>query len=188
MDQESLKLKDREFTALINSENEINEELHKTRSFKKFLEYGLLNHSWYQEYKVYLKELKNGKNKKFQYDIKSIDVKTEQKFYFFENDYIPFNFVDQFEVVNKNFINLLSENFKNKNKEEIKDMIYNIVIGGNCMICKDCNNDYDNYIFFYEKNKSNKIDFWLRIKDEGQRKKHFNLILNNLWNYLGIIN
>ena len=67
-------------------------------------------------------------------------------------------------------------------------MIYPTLIGGNCIICND-GTKTQNYITVYEGNKDNNIDFFLIIKDENQKKKHLNLILNNnIWFYLGLIN
>ena len=57
------------------------------------------------------------------------------------------------------------------------------------MIRTDKNDKCNNYITYYEDNKNNNVDFWLKIDNYEQRIKHIDIILkSNLWYYLGIIN
>ena len=57
------------------------------------------------------------------------------------------------------------------------------------MIRTDKNDKCNNYITYYENNKNNNVDFWLKIDNYEQRIKHIDIILkSNLWYYLGIIN
>ena len=98
-----------------------------------------------------------------------------------------FNFISNFIIVNKKFMELLSKNYKNKYR--LLESFSSIILGGQCMIRKDGNNDFWHYITYYEEDKKNKVNFYLKINDIEQIKIHLNLILNhNLWFYLELIN
>ena len=182
-----------EYKGLLDSEKEINENLKKNFDFDgNYKFYGLIDHSWYQKYKQYLFDLINGKtNKEFdEYDVDLVDTKVEDKIFCFPEELRSFHFISNFEVVTKNFINLLSKNFKlSAPKEFDKIFLCYVLIGGKCLIRRDRKNINDNYITYYENNKNNNIDFWLQIQNDKQRKKHINIIVKySLWYYLGIIN
>ena len=93
----------------MDSEKEINENLHKNFDFVGKLEiYGLIDHSWYQKYKQYLFCLLSGKtNNLFAYDFYSLNAKSEKKIFCLPDNYHSFNFRSNFDVTKK-FINLLS--------------------------------------------------------------------------------
>ena len=200
MDQIYFQQKGKEKEQLYKSEKEIHNKLQESFYFDgHFKKYGLLDRSWYQKYKQYLSELTSGKrNDIFHFKFSDARIKTEEKTYCFIDENFGFNFIKNFQLITDNFQILFKENFrkfvenanlKNQKKLNIYDIfLYDIIIGGHCMICRD-KNKRDIYITAYEENKANNIDFWLMINDEQQRNYHLNLILNNnLWYYLGIIN
>ena len=161
-EHDGLNLKKKEYEELVNSEKEINENLHKNCVFTGNYDfYGLIDHSWYQKYKQYLWELINGKTKKkFDYDFYSIKSKLEKKIFCFPNELRSFNFISNFEVVTKKFINLLSKNFISEIQQDFNNkIICYVLIGGQCLIRRDRNNINDNYITYYENNNNNNIDF-----------------------------
>ena len=99
----------KEYDELKKNEKEIKESLKKPFSFNGEYElYGLLDYKWYHKYKTYIQNLISGKPKdNFIFSIKEIDVKTEEKFYFFLNNYTSFNFISKFILVTKKFHDLL---------------------------------------------------------------------------------
>ena len=192
MNEKYISLKKREFEELQKSEVEIKNSLANPNCFDgNYQKYYLFNNKWYQEYKKYLVDLLSGKtNKEYKYDVKSLKTDNEEKIFCFINDTDSFNFLTNFVVVNKNFVNLLINNFDSE--EEIKVILsrnWDIIMGSQCIIRRDKNNPTINYITFFEEKKENKIDFYLDIDDKEEMEKHINLILNNnLWFYLGLIN
>ena len=186
MDQTYLIQKKKEYEELLKSEKEIKESLKNFNYFEgNYKIYGLVDHSWYQNYKTYLSQLLNGKRyDRFIFNKKEAEVKLEKKMYY---RYFSFNFLNNFELVTQNFITLLFKNYGQDNPK-INAFLFYIIIGGECIIIRD-SNKRDIYITYYEDNKSIKLDFWLLFEDEKQKKLHLNLILTyNLWHYLGIIN
>ena len=186
MDKSNFNLKKKELELLLESEQEIKKKIKNNITFnEKYERFALLDYFWYKKYKAYLNDLIIGKAKKiFTYNYKNIHVKLEKKIYCFGKEKRDFNFFSNFVLVTEKLINIFSKNFK-----DYKDMNRPILIGGQCMIIRDKKHPTDIYITYYEENKNNNIDFWLMIKDEKQRIKHLNIILNNnLWYYLELIN
>ena len=182
----------KEYDELCESEKEIKEGLKNIKYFEgNFNYYGLLDHSWYQNYKKYLLDLLSGKQLEKLIFIKNdARVKSEKKMFCFikQNKNFEFNFIKDFELVTYKYLSFLFQNYGFRNLE-VNIFLFYIMIGGECMICGDARNKRDIYITYYEENKNNKLDFWLFFEDEEQKKLHLNLILTyNLWHYLGIIN
>ena len=174
----------KELEELYKNEKEIKKKLVENTTFKgTYKEYYLLDYACYKKYKVYLNNLVyKGKYTPFKYD-ESLEATTEDKFFFFsEKELDTFHFISNFIIVNKKFMELLSKNYKNKN--QLLESFSSIILGGQCMIRKDGNNDCNHYITYYEEDKNNNVDFYTKINDIEQIKIHLNLILNhNLWFY-----
>ena len=176
----------KEFEELIKSEQGIKDNIKKNIMFNgNYDSFGILDYDWYIKYKTFLNVFLAGNtNEEFIYKYKEIDVKTEKKTHCFGRKNRSFNFICKFVLVSKNLLKLIT-----KKLDYERDMSYHVIIGGQCMICRDPSGPEDNYITYYEENKGNNIDFWLSMEDEKERKKHLNIILNfNLWYYLGLIN
>ena len=88
---------------------------------------------------------------------------------------------------------LLSNLARGKDKEKIKNYLFEFTIGGQCILMKDFyKTPKYRYIILYKENKEdfgNNIDYILIFKDNLQQKKTVDFILNNgLWKYLNKIN
>ena len=185
-------LLNQEYEELIKSETEIKESLKNFTYFEgNYKFYGLLDHIWYQNYKKYLIDALNGKNKKQFFFLRDeAAVKTEKKLFCFIEKNFSFNFITNFELVTSEFIHLLLKNNR-EIKPKLNEFLFYIIIGGESMIRQDSHNGRNIYISYYKENQTNKIDFWLCFEeeDEEQKKLHLNLILTyNLWHYLELIN
>ena len=166
-----------------------------------FSKYGLINTVWYNEYLHFLKKPNKKSNNKIKEKL--------FKFYFLqpiydERDYSyigcsnpKFNLPSDFVFVTNKFVNLISEYisiYDYKNLDKFKSYLFQIAIGGECIIMKNFKAEYYDkvYIFIYEENKgnmNNNIDFILMIDDYNKMIKSLNIILEyNIWNFLKIIN
>ena len=169
-------------------EENIKKQLNGNNKFEIYTKYGLINKSWFKKNKNYLI---NGKIKEITY--KEILPNIDDRDYSYIGLGNNFSFPCNFVFVTEKFMNLLSHKAKVKDKEKIKNFLFEITIGGQCILMKDFHKTPKyRYIILYKENKEdfgNNIDYILIIKDNQQQKKAVDFILNNgLWKYLNKIN
>ena len=150
--------------------------------------YGLINKSWFKKNR---NNLINGKIKKITH--KEIDPILDKKDYSYINSRCKFTFPCNFVFATQKFMNLLSNLAEGKDKKLIKNDLYEIIIGGECILMKDQSGEsIYHYIILYKENEEesgNNIDYILIIKDYEKRKKEVNFIINkSIWKYLEKIN
>ena len=170
---------------------EIEIEINKSRNIGDFCrKYGVLNFNWYQSFMKFLnKKINiNPKNKKFDFNFQKLIPKNEiiDPFYSYES---PISFPSNFAFVTENFMNLISEKFSFKEQSFVNNYVYNVEIGGNCLIMKDLKkNSFYRYLILNEDKKdfnNVNIDFILMINDKNEMTKICDIILkNSIWNYL----
>ena len=109
----------REIDEITKSENEIKNKLEKSTTFdNNYKDYGYLNNNWYQEYKKNLNDVIAGQaNKKYNFKITEMKNKNDSKSFVFLNK--SYNFISQFIIVTKNFIDLLSNYFYEQREKKI---------------------------------------------------------------------
>ena len=170
---------------------EIESEINKSRNIGEFSrKYGVLNFNWYHNFMKFLnkKIYTNPKNKKFDYNFQNLIPKNESIDPFFSYE-APITFPSNFVLVTENFMNLISEAFDYKEQSFVKNYVYNVEIGGNCIIMKDLkqNSSY-RYLILKEDKKdftNVNIDFILMLNDKNEMEKTCEMILkNSIWNYL----
>ena len=172
-----------QYKELCYCEEEIKNNLKKSKGFGKMSKYGMLDKNWVDSYKKYLFDSLNDKvREKFIFkesfypesEEKIFCLITENKYYYF-----PVNFT----LVSEQFINLLSKNIKDKKYlYKLKFSIYYIAfVIDKFIIIKDRKEDINYYITLYDENKKNNVDFILyySIKDNSEIQKNLNLIFNN---------
>ena len=156
------------------SEMAIKEDITKFNSEKIiFQKYGLLNKNWLKKYKSFYNYDYFIKNEEIKYYdkennifiIKDLIPKFDKKSLKnkYDNSNIDISIPTNFILVSENFINLISHNFENKNNDDneinysemIKDLIYEVIIGGKCIIIKDKHNENSFFITLYNKSKNN---------------------------------
>ena len=176
-----------EFSEFIREENQIKKELkiqgNINKGFKKYL---LLNKDWVDKFK----KLYNDKNYKSLLDIKSINKKNEDKDYTYIKRHFSFSLPTNFTLGTEMFISLLSRYLKTNDQIRLQKVVFDIIIGGQCLIMKDFKQK-SNYTFVYitlyneeKEDFSHEIDFFIYIKDNEFMKKTLNLILTtNIWNF-----
>ena len=154
-------------------ENEINNNIKKQKLKPIFKKYGLLNKDWYEEYKCSLFGRKLNDNI-FQFE--KISPNFEKKFNEIDKKLYSISVPTNFVLVTENLINLISDYFDDDNKPKLKELIFEAVIGGECIIFKDNKNDNIHFISLYnENNNYNNVDFIFIYfnKDEIEKKLNF---------------
>ena len=130
------------YNELCNGEIIIKEMLHsKQLSLNdRYEKYGMLDKNWVQRYKIYITNfLNNNSKKEFNYDIRELKTKTEEKIFCLikENNYHTYYFPLKYVLVTEKFISMISKYFNNNNDYfELMERIYYIIIGGKCIIIK----------------------------------------------------
>jgi len=163
---------------------------------KKFLPFGLINHSLCEKYKFLLNEKfdKNeARNNIFEY--KDLFKKNIEKNFEYINKKFCFAFPSNFIFVNKDFLDVIYDYINDKYKNRLT-IVFDTIIGGDCLIMKNPNDKKNEnpfrYIILYfdlKENKGNEIDFFYYIKDKNIRNSTDEYILkNNIWNYFKKIN
>ena len=188
-----------EFNELFKAKELINSEIHKIKNMENsFLKCSLINTIWYKDYLHFLKKPNKESNDKIKeklFKYCRLHPEKDQRDY----SYIggsSFTFPSNFVLVTEKFINLISiyiYTYDYKYLDKFKSYLYEISIGGECIIMKNFQTESikNIYIIIYEENKgnmNNNIDFILMINDYDEMKKALNLILNNIWIYLKQIN
>ena len=160
----------------------------KNNSGSIYAKYGLINKKWFIKNR---NNLINGKIKKITF--KEINPIHDDKDYSYINPNNSFSFPCNFVFGTEKFMSLLSNLAEGKDKSKIKTYLFEIAIGGECILMKDKKGESEyRYIILYKENEEesgNNIDYILVIKDFEQRKKEVNFIINNsIWKYLEKIN
>ena len=160
-------------------------------SKKKYMPFGLVNKALCKKYKFLGNEnfdRNEARTKVFNY--KDLVKKTEYKNFKHINKSFGFYFPSDFMFVTKDFLDVISIYIDQKYVSSL-EVIFNTIIGGNCLIMKDAKDLKDEkpyrYIILYheiKENQGNEIDFFLSIKDKNEREKVDNFILKyDLWSY-----
>ena len=160
-------------------------------SKKKYLPFGLVNKGICQEYKFLSNEnFDRNEARKKEFNYKHLIKKLEDRNYGYLNKNFIFKFPSNFMFVNKYFLDVISSYIPACYQNQLST-IYNIIIGGECLIIKEAK-DYEDkhpyrYIILYNEIKDdmgNEIDFFLSINDKNERQAAVDYILEyNLWNY-----
>ena len=117
-------------------ENEIKKNIISNNINHNFKKYGILNKDWHNNYQNFI----HGSNPTPTYDINYLTPVINQNYYNYNNITYKFLFPNNFIIVTKKVINILSRHFDVNNKNEIYNLIFEIIIGGNCIMIKDKNN------------------------------------------------
>ena len=160
-------------------------------SKKKYLPFGLVNKRICQEYKFLSNEnFDRNEARKKEFNYKHFIKKIEDRDFRYLNKNFIFKFPSNFMFVNKDFLDVISSYIPTCYQNKLST-IYNIIIGGECLIIKEAK-DYEDknpyrYIILYNEIKDdmgNEIDFFLSINDKKERQAADDYILRyNLWNY-----
>ena len=196
-----------EFSAQIKNEiydecskiKEIELEINKSKdSGNNFRKYGLLDHNWYKKFQQFLingisgkkvkRKGKKRKNKIFEFRYEIIIPKFINIDYSEINENLK-NIPTNFTFATETFMDLISEKFLVNEQVEVKNYLYEVEIGGGCIIMKDFKKTPRyRYIILYDQNKGimdNNIDFILIINDINEMEEACKYILkNNILNYL----
>jgi len=181
------------YKELCKGEEIIKDNLNRTNSYDEcFGVYGVLKKDWVLKAK---KLLSKNKFKKGNNNLNYNDICPQinkRSFEFFGTTF-DYRFQENFILVTENFINLirkfLSVDDQNKN---LNKRLYNIFIGGNCIIRKDKSNNHNLIEYYitlsYDENRDNCVDYFLVFIDENQAINHINLILSSGFSlYIDII-
>jgi len=173
------------YNELCEGENIINNKLQGNIDFNDNYElYGIVNKHWVNKYKKYIIDYLNNKSSrsKFKYKIDELRPKTEEKIFCLTNEdenhtyYFPCEYI----LVTHEFIKAISPYFDYHGQNKLNKRLYDILIGGQCVIRRDHNNVKNHYITLsYNVNGNNKVDFILYFEDQEKMKEHLNIILNN---------
>ena len=173
-------------------DNDIKRELiNPDLSKKQYLPFGLVSKSLCKKYKFLIDEnfdKNEARNKIFNYN--DLVKKKEKKNFSHINSNLCFTLPSDFIFINNEFL-LVIMNYVDKNYRSHLQTIYNIIIGGGCIIMGHANDENDEkpyrFIVLYhdiKENHGNEIDFCLYIKDKKERQSADNYILqNNLLSY-----
>ena len=93
---------------------------------------------------------------------------------------VPNNFV----VVTEYLIKLISENFDDENKDKRQELLFDAIIGGECIIFKNSKNDNIHFISLYDQNNNfynynNNVDFIFIYFNKDEIEKRINFIMVN---------
>ena len=178
--------------AIYAIENDIKKEIDNPNlTNKKYMPFGLVNQGLCQKYKFLLKEnFDKDEARNTQFDYKCLAKNDENRDFSYINPRFEFNFPSQFIFINKDFMDVIRDNIKEKYKNHLMTN-FDTIIGGGCLIMRDPRDKKDEnpfrYIILYneiKENKGNEIDFFLFIKDREKRNSAVNYILeHNLLNF-----
>ena len=177
-----------QYKELCYCEDEIKNNLKKSKGFDKKFKYGMLDKNSVDSYKKYLFDSLNDKNKEKFIFKKSFKPEKEEKIFCLITENRSYHFPVNFTLVSEQFINLLT---KNNKEERFKVQTYSIAfVVDKFIIRKDWrsdNNDY--YITLYNEKEKNNVDFILYycINDNNEIQQNLNLIFNyDFWHYIEI--
>jgi len=183
-----------EYKELLNGEEEIKKDLNKPGGLEKgYKIYYLLDNNWVEIYKKLISKNKIEESKNL-LKVSLILKKDEDKDFTYIHKSFGLSFPYNFALVTQSFIDLLCKNFHKEEQNKLKKISFKIIIGGKCLIMKDKKdkNSPFSYITLYNEKKekfNNNIDYFLKIDDRKELKKHINYILkNNIWNFFKALN
>ena len=178
---------------------EIELEINKIKDTgNNYRKYGLLDNSWYTKFQQFLidgitekkvkKKKKTRKNKIFEFKYKRL-IPNSKNIDFSEINENSINYPTNFTFATETFMDLISEKFSVTELVEVKNYLYEVEIGGDCIIMKDFKKTSRyRYLILYEQNKDYmniNIDFILIIYDEKEMEEACKYILKNkILNYL----
>ena len=137
---------------LVFNENYIKNNIKSNKSDFKYEKFGLLNKDWLVEYLSFMKG--NKQNEKLIFSSDKCVPTLEGKYYKFNNKVYLFSVPDNFVLVSLKFIELIMQYYDEEYKKKINELIYEVIIGGNCIIIKERKLENINYISLYnEENK-----------------------------------
>ena len=179
--KEQSEQKTKEIKEIFFIEHEIKNKI-KCNNLSKpiFKKYILLNKDWFVKYKksLYNKQKENLFNNDsfFPLFIENNEIYNEQIYSFF----VPNNFI----IVTEKFIKLLFGTFEQKYQQILNELLFDIMVGGECIIIKDKKYANINYISLYNSNNqefcyNNNIDYIL-IYDNQQKME---ICINNFLKY-----
>ena len=169
----------------------INDLFNTDLSKKKYLPFALVNKGICQKYKFLANEnFDRNEARKKEFNYKHLIKRNEHKNFGYIKKGLSFSFSSNFMFVNIDFLDVISNYIPTKYKAPLST-IYNIIIGGECLIMRDAHDINDTepfrYIILYfgiKDDLGNEIDFFLNIKDQKERKAADDYILrHSLWNY-----
>ena len=180
----------------INNNDELLKELHKAEegikkiikkpsSFNNnFINYALIDSNWLEQYLVLLKDSKNIPKEKNLYKIENLFPKDDERDYSYIDSKMIFSIPINFSFLTSKAMTMISEfNDDQEEKQNIKDNLYYILVGGECIILRGGKNL--NFIIVFEENKNNNFDYILMLKFKEARDEARDYILRyNIWNYL----
>ena len=183
--------------AIYAIDKDIKKELNSTnRANKKFILFGLVNQGIFKKYKFLSNEnFDKNEARKTKFDYKYLIEKDEKKDFKYIHKNFEFYFPSNFIFVYKDFMSIILDYVDNKYRKYLSS-IYNVIVGGDCLIMKDEKDKNDDlpfrFIILYselKENKGNEIDFFFYFKDKKERISIDKYIMeNNLWSYFKKIN
>ena len=179
--------KKEEMKILFYGENEIKNNIISNNNKMAFKKYYLLSKDWFEEYNQNLYSTNRNENL-YKFNNK-LSPQFDQKLSLFNRNTYSFYVPNNFVLVNQKLIDLLSKYFDEKNKQILNDFLFEIKIGGECIIIKDRNTNNINFISLYNENNkkynyNNNIDFILIYNNEQEMDNGINYILaNNISKY-----
>ena len=166
---------------LFFGENEIKNNIGKSTLNPIFKKYGLLNKDWLEEYRSALfgKKLNNNI---FQFE--KISPNFDKKFTQIDKKLYSLSVPNNFVVVTEYLIKLISENFDDENKDKRQELLFDAIIGGECIIFKNSKNDNIHFISLYDQNNNfynynNNVDFIFIYFNKDEIEKRINFIMEN---------
>ena len=141
--------------AIIDNENEINNKikLHNEKDKINFQCYYILSKNWYYAYK---NSMKLGKNDNLFTKVENLCPLVKQKTIDYKNK--TFNFPGNFAIVNQNLMNKISRHFGENNYIQLKNLGYQVLIFGQCIMIKSNLNPAIIFISILKENSNNNND------------------------------
>ena len=164
------------------TENYIKNYIKSNKSVFKFEKFGLLNKDWFVEFLSFIHGNKQNEKQIFSSD-KFVPT-LEDKYYKFNNNVYLFLVPDNFVLVSLKFIELLLQYYDEEYKKKLNELIYEVIIGGKCIIIKERKLENIHYISLYnEENKefnyNHYIDYILIDNDKQFIIDEIKLILKH---------
>ena len=126
--------------------------------------------------------MNNKLKQEFNFNANELIPENEEKIFcmFTGNDDNKYYFPKKFILVTLNFISMIAKYFNHKEVKNFYGRLYDIFIGGKCIIRKDKGNDLEHYItLLYNQNDDNYVDFILSFINKESMKEHLDFILKN---------
>ena len=178
--------------SIYTTENDIKKELYNPDiSNKKFCPFGLINQKICRKYKFLLNpNFDKNEARKYMFNYNDLAGDSVGRDFSYIKNRFTFQFPDDIIFINKDFMDVINDYIRQKNKKDL-NINYDIIIGGGCLIMKNAGDEKDNSPFIYiilyneiKENKGNQFDFFLYVEDNTNRNHAVNYILqHNLLEY-----